>query len=277
MNLNKFEIRRQEAVEGKSYSAVLVFSGDFKQWCEDFFYLTGKRIDGSILILRKGKPSILLTSRMNVAEGKKAGMKTLIYDKKNPLERVGRYLKGIKNIGINYSFVSYAQYRKIRLKLRKKKILDCGRNILLQRMIKDREEIQKIRKAQRITRDIINWVGRLIYSGMREDEVKQRILKRTIEFGCTPAFLPIVASGTSSASPHYSGGKKRLSGVVLIDYGVRYEGYCGDMTRCFFLDECKKEREVYSKLQKISNEVIVNIKEGMEVRKLDLLHTKLMK
>ncbi len=61
-------------------------------------------------------------------------------------------------------------------------------------------------------------------------------------------FDPIVASGPGSSQPHYhpTNRRVRMGEPVLIDIGVRYRGYTGDMTRVIFLGSAPDEfRERY--------------------------------
>ena len=57
----------------------------------------------------------------------------------------------------------------------------------------------------------------------------------------------------------------------MIDYGVRYEHYCADLTRCFILDKDNSKTKEYEKLQDICYEIVdslPNLRTGKDVAKL---------
>ena len=272
---NAFVKRRTNALRFADFGAMLVFSGDFEKMGEDFLYFTGKHIDSSILLLRKKCPPILFSSKLNARLAGKTGIRTVIYEKKKPFLLIVKFLKGVKQIGVDFSFISHAQYRRLKLGLKRKKFLDCGKKMLLQRMVKEKGEIRQIARAQEMARKIIT--GIKLSKNMTEQDVARIILQKTLKAGCTPAFPPIVASSSSSSNPHYPPQNKKLKGIVMIDYGVKFGDYCSDMTRCFFLGKCEKERALYAKLQEISREIYSAIPKLKYVRQLDALYLSLFK
>ncbi len=270
-----FAARRKNAFSGSKIPAILIFSGDFKRQNEDFFYFAGSRVDSCALLLKKGKQPVLFSPKMLYLDAKETGIRTVIYDKKKPYSTILKELRGVRKIGVDYSAISHERFLRLRKGLKGKKLVDCSEQMLSVRMIKEKGEIEKIRKAQRITERII--CGVKLSGNKTEKEVADELLKKTALLGCTPAFPPIVATGKGSAGAHHPPTNRKLSGIVMIDYGVKYEGYCGDMTRCFFLGKCREERGVYLKLQKMSREVMGKIRNGMPIRKLDKMHNDLLK
>ena len=72
-----------------------------------------------------------------------------------------------------------------------------------------------------------------------------------LDEGAEISFEPIVATGANSARPHHIPEKRKLGNFVLVDFGVRLDGYCSDFTRCYFRGECRKEREAYEKCRQV--------------------------
>ena len=102
------------------------------------------------------------------------------------------------------------------------------------RIIKDDEEIERIRRSLRLTEDVLNAIWGDLRVGMREQDVAWRIERQIREGGAeSVSFPPIVASGPNGALPHAVPGSRVIAegdGVIL-DLGSRVGQYCSDMTR----------------------------------------------
>jgi Xaa-Pro aminopeptidase len=108
------------------------------------------------------------------------------------------------------------------------------------RMIKTPEEIEKLRESQRINRTVYEAIQPFLQIGVTEEAIARRIQILQLELGASgPSFPPIVAFGENTAVPHHSPTLRKLQkdDVILIDMGVIYQGYCSDMTRCFFQEK----------------------------------------
>jgi len=118
----------------------------------------------------------------------------------------------------------------------------------------------KIRKSCQLADKILFEVIGNLRRGKSEIEVAAEIrkLSRTIANGL--AFPPIVAFGRNSATPHHSPTERRLKvgDIVKIDLGVKYEGWCSDITRTFFTREPSEFQE------KIYNTVLAAQKLGIQ-------------
>lgn len=134
------------------------------------------------------------------------------------------------------------------------------------RISKDADELKLVRKAVEITDQAFEQIKTEIKVGMSEKEVAKRLNEIMAELGGEGiSFDPIVASGEGSSLPHYNTSDKKIEpGIVLIDAGAKYHGYCGDLTRVFYIgepDQLFKDR--YEFLLKAQKETIAEIKPGM--------------
>jgi Xaa-Pro aminopeptidase len=105
---------------------------------------------------------------------------------------------------------------------------------------KSTDEIEAIRRAQRITDEAAQHLPRLIQPGKTEKQVAWELEKVMRDLGADgPAFEIIVASGPNSAMPHYHPGERVISEneIVLVDFGAKLGGYHSDMTRTYFTGE----------------------------------------
>lgn len=129
--------------------------------------------------------------------------------------------------------------------------------------------IANIRKACRITDKIMADVLKNFSKFKTEKEVYSFILRQIRKNKCKKAFPPVI--GYNSYKPHQKPRKTRLKkGFCFIDFGVKYKGYCSDMTRTIYIGKpSKKETAIYSLVLKAQKKAINAVKEGVECRKID--------
>jgi len=112
--------------------------------------------------------------------------------------------------------------------------------------IKTREQINKIKKACSITDAIFTKLLRQGLKNMTEVELRDFILSEIKTRKLKPSFKPIVTSGKQAGNDihPFSPTQRRLSGFVIIDFGVVYEKYMSDMTRTIFIGTPTVEQEM---------------------------------
>lgn len=117
------------------------------------------------------------------------------------------------------------------------------------RSIKDAEERELMRAASAMNDEAMGWLREQARSGKTELEIAEGLLGVYRELGAEGfSFEPIVSFGANAADPHHEpdATRGREGDVVLFDVGCLLDGYCSDMTRCFFLGEPDaRAREVY--------------------------------
>jgi Xaa-Pro aminopeptidase len=84
---------------------------------------------------------------------------------------------------------------------------------------------------------------------MAEIEIAKALKKEVIDQGLELSFEPIVASGINSSYPHSVPGSRRIGPFVMIDFGVKYNHYCSDITEVVFLDKKAREFGLYGKIK----------------------------
>ena len=141
------------------------------------------------------------------------------------------------------------------------------------RVIKEQEEIEKIRKAVEITDAAFAHILDFIKPGVTEREIALELEFYQKRMGGEKnAFDFIVASGQRSALPHGVASEKVIEkgDFVTLDFGVFYQGYCSDLTRTVVVGEPdEKQREVYELVLKAQLAVIENVKAGMSCKEVD--------
>ncbi len=102
-------------------------------------------------------------------------------------------------------------------------------------LIKTATEINKIKKAAKITLQIINKVMKQVDSDATEKQVEKALLDEMNKRNVKPAFPPIVAFGPSATTLHHKPNNTKITkhGFLLLDIGCKYKGYCSDISRMF--------------------------------------------
>jgi Xaa-Pro aminopeptidase len=118
------------------------------------------------------------------------------------------------------------------------------------RIIKDRFEIDIIRKAAEITDIACERVFEIIRAGITEREIALEAEYTMRKAGASGlAFDVIIGAGENGAKPHSIPGDYRLKNgdMVVIDMGAKYQGYCADMTRTICIGEADEiSQQIYN-------------------------------
>jgi len=97
-----------------------------------------------------------------------------------------------------------------------------------------------------------------------KEEVKKRKLR--------VAFKPLVVSGNNFLEIHHKSNESKLKGFVIVDFGVKYKRYCGDMTRTVFVGKpSKKDLELYDLVLSAYNLGLESLEAGIKCSELDLI------
>ena len=117
------------------------------------------------------------------------------------------------------------------------------------RMVKDEEEIECIKKAQRIAEKALEELMSFIRVGVTEREIALELNRLMFAYGAEDlSFDTIVLSGANTSMPHGVPSDKKVENgdFVLMDFGAVYNGYHSDMTRTVCVGEPTEEmKRVY--------------------------------
>jgi len=240
-------------------------------------YLTKFLSRDSYLLLSK-KQNIYFTDSRYLEEAKKMLKRTALLKKINgsvfKLIAGACIKQGLKRIGFEERYLAFAEYKKIEEGFDKTMHLVPTHSFIeTLRQIKDREEIEKIKKAVQITGSALKFIKKFISPGKSEIEIVAE-LERFIRYhgASNSAFDIIVASGPNSSLPHHipSQRKIRKNEPVLIDIGVDYLGYKSDLTRIFFLGKINGlAAKVYDIVLKAQELAIEKIKPAKRIAEID--------
>jgi len=156
---------------------------------------------------------------------------TLRYDA-TLLEALGEIAGG--RVGFEAEEVTVAGWQQWQAAVPAVSWIPVDRVVASRRMIKDASEVFALRRAAAALAEIARNLRTLVREGCTEREVARAIDQAMDSAGFSEnAFPTIVASGPNSAHPHARPTDRRLASgdLVVLDFGGRLDGYCGDLTR----------------------------------------------
>jgi Xaa-Pro aminopeptidase len=277
--------RRRRLFSGAPFSSAIFHSSGE---CASFSYFSGCRTDGCYLVLKKNS-GLLLAHEMNLAEARASCSYPVKAFGKNPFADLrkacgrgtfgrkapgGAGAKGAWKVGFMASEMSAARF--LALKKRAKiRMVDAGEIVSRVRGRKSRGEMKKIAAAASIAKKIL---GRLRpWKFGTEEQLALHLRMEALRHGCELAFEPIVATGKGSAQPHHKAGSAKLGDAVLVDFGVKNDGYCSDFTRCYFRRKGMPEQAAYEKCRKVYREILESLPACKSGKDVELLSGKLLK
>lgn len=135
------------------------------------------------------------------------------------------------------------------------------------RMVKSREEVRLIERSIQVTLEAHRESWRRIRPGAFEFQIAAGMLHRVLEEGCERlAYRPVVGSGRSGITLHYSENQGRLTrgDLVLMDVGAECAGYAADITRTLPVSGrfTPRQRELYQVVLGAQKAALEQVKPG---------------
>lgn len=240
-------------------------------------YLTGINAEGTLLITRKENVYITdsryiesVNHTLTIDDG------IIVYDVRSiRQEDYENFFLFCNSVGFEENYVTYSKYKEYIYKYKIENMVETEGIIESQRVIKENDEIEKIKIACKITDDCFTHLTKFIKKGMTEKQVAAEIeyfFKTNGAEGV--AFNTIVASGVNSSMPHAVPTDKQIEDgdIITIDMGCKYEGYCSDMTRTIFMGHVAQEiQEIYDLVLKNQLSTLEEYVDGGNIKILSKL------
>lgn len=193
----------------------------------------------------------------------------------------------INELGIEEDSITVSRFKKFRKISKKIRFKNVSGEIEQRREIKTNYEIKLIQKSQAVNEKVFLLIKNFIQSKVEpktqpptEIAIAWKIKELAQKFGAEGvSFDPIVSFGKHSALPHHEPDftKLKKGDVVLIDMGMKYKGYCSDMTRMIFTTKpTKKQKEIYDLVLRAQQTAISKIKAGITGKKADSFARKII-
>jgi Xaa-Pro aminopeptidase len=141
------------------------------------------------------------------------------------------------------------------------------------RAVKEREELEAIRRAAQITDRAYERLAAERLGGRTEKELVWRMNELFHELGADgEAFATDIASGPTAASPHAIPSDRVVQEgeLLLVDCGARLDGYMSDCTRTFAVGEVSESlREIYEVTRQAQQAGLDAVRAGTDGRDVD--------
>lgn len=142
------------------------------------------------------------------------------------------------------------------------------------RMQKDAEEAETMRKAVEITNQSLQFVMKNLKPGMYEYQAQADYEYMVHRLGAEGTSFPTIAgSGKNGTMLHYETNRElcRDGSLLLLDLGVKYQGYCSDITRTYPVSGkyTDRQRQVYEVVLAANKAVAEAAKPGMTLKELN--------
>ncbi len=238
----------------------------------DLFYLTNLTLSLGVLLVSSEGATLFVDGRYISSAKVGAPCEVL------PLETLKEQAISRGAIAFDSAFVSFDRYLDLQRLFPKIPLIPISKPLKALRGVKEPEEIEKLKRAQALTRAGFEYITELLKEGVSEEELAFEFEVFCRKKGASKlSFSPIVAFGKNSAFPHHRSGKDRLEKdqVVLFDLGCIIDGYAGDMTRVVFFGKPDETIEKdYALVKRAQEKAIALAAPGVPFGKLDKLVRK---
>lgn len=236
-------------------------------------YLTNIQAEGLLLVTRK--ENIFITDGRYIEDVHNTLTlfdEIVVYDARGlSKEDYENFFIFCENVGFEENYVTYAKYKEYMHKYKINCLVETENMIEKQRMIKDEEEIEYIRKACKITDECFEHIVNYIRPGMTEKQIAREIDYYYYKHAEEMSFETIVASGENSSKPHAVPTDRKIQrqDIITIDMGCKINGYCSDMTRTIFVGEVPEHmKEVYDLVLKNQEQALADIHDGANTKQI---------
>ena len=186
--------------------------------------------------------------------------------------------RGIGRLGVESEHTSLKQHRELVERLADEslalEVKPLDGQVEAQRIVKDESELVLLREAVRLADDVMAAAGETVAAGMTERDLSLELERLIRASGDGPSFPTIVAGGPNAAMAHHSPGMRPIGAgePVIVDLGVRLDGYCSDITRTFTAGPSDARfDEVYGIVLEAQTATEAGTRAGMTGREADAL------
>lgn len=265
---NKRVLKLQETIKERGLDAILVFGPANRRYLSGFAGSTG------YAVITEDRSDFLVDFRYWEQAAEQCPGWNIV--KIMGEADVFAYLREhhIEKLGLEKNFVTI-RFSELLLRACDITVVEEIDDVLTKlRMVKDKDELSRIKRACEITDLAFEHILTQIREGMTEAEIDcilQGYMKAYPEVdGMAPRF--IVASGEHGALPHGIAGERRIQrgDLITMDFGCNCLGYWSDITRTVCLGKAnEKQKEIYAITLKAQEAAIAAVRAGKTGKEID--------
>ncbi|HQP30302.1 MAG TPA: Xaa-Pro peptidase family protein [Deltaproteobacteria bacterium] len=238
-------------------------------------YLSGFTGTEGLLLVTPGDAILCVDSRYTVQAGRETALEVREITRR--WEDVYALIKdlGIRSLGLDSNVMDYDTYEQVRKLCEGVEIVPVGPKLKDLRLIKDADEIERLRTAAAVAEEALRAVLEKGIVGRRERDVALDIEWQMRTRGASAvSFELIVAAGERSAMPHGVASDALIpaNAPVVIDFGCIVEGYCSDQTVTVTTGNVSDEFEAaYARVFEAQQKAIAALAPGTAAAQVDRL------
>ena len=241
---------------------------------ENVRYLSGFSGSDATLLLTRNQKHLLTDSRYRTQAGQEARDYNVVQYVKKVQGIVDRVFEcHIERLGFESQYMSYALYADLVRDLDGLHLVPLNEEIRDVRIRKDPSEIDVLKRAIAVAEQAVLHGLEFVKPGFTERELAREIEFEMRRLGAeSVAFETIVASGRRGAFPHGKPSDKKLTkgDLIVIDFGVRFNGYHSDETCTMCLGRpTSEQKRVYSIVKEAHDRAIASIRPGEPFSEID--------
>ncbi len=200
---------------------------------------------------------------------------------KSTEELFKKHQKEIKLLGIEENNLTVSEHKLLKKHFKKIKHFN------LERSVKEKRELEKIEKACQLGDKAFKYILKKIKPGITEKQLAYEIENYIKINGADLSFPTIVAFGKNSSIPHHHTGDTVLPPpalapkardhsaqeglIILLDFGVKLDNFCSDMSRTLILGKVSgRQRKMYKAVleaqKRAVNFINSSVKAGKQIR-----------
>lgn len=274
------------AIKRKRADALLVTQPENRRYLSGYTAtdLSIVESSGILLVPARGTPVLLTDSRYYLQAEKEATGFEIVSVRSSFLGALQKLLPklGIRRLLFESHYLLYETAVKL-IDLGKKQsveMIPVSGVVEKLRTVKSAAEIQRIRQSVRLNELVFKEIYQNLAAGQTEREVAVAIESAMMSKGAEGvAFPTIVAAGPNAAVPHAVPTDRAIKEgeTVIIDMGLKLNGYCSDMTRTVVLGKpSKRIKEIIRVTRKAQQAALKTIKAGILSREADRAARKII-
>jgi Xaa-Pro aminopeptidase len=186
-----------------------------------------------------------------------------------------KVFKGIDGISFEADTMPYSEAVEIRNKIRPIKFKPADNLVSRYTQPKDPEELEFIKQAIALSEEVYNKMLGFIQVGMTEIEVANEIAHQCRLAGSEgepQAIIVVSGPRCSHVNGNPSNRKIKKQELVIIDFGVKINGYGTAISRTIAMGRVTKEQKaIYDSLAKARKVALKEVRPGMVAKNLDNL------
>lgn len=184
----------------------------------------------------------------------------------------------LKKLAIEKHNLTLSEFDSLKKNLAHIRLIKMENVVEKLRIIKSADEIERIKKAAKITDEVFHSICKSIRIGKTEKDIAIEIESCIKHLADDVAFSPIVAVDTGSAIPHYMPHpdvRVNRGSLILLDFGTKYQGYCSDMTRVVFCGTpAPYQEKMYTTVLHAQQNALNTLKVGIRGNTVDVIARK---